>query len=256
MANSSTPAMSGQGEDMSLGLRLMLGAWSLWCGVWVVVVTLVLSSVVILGSWAGGGKWLGWVAVVWAKMLMWPIGCPVRRVGELPEEEGFVIAANHSSFLDIPALLAGLERRVYFVAKQELFSIPIFGQAMAAACAVALKRDSAREAMATLAQVGQMVAEGECVVIFPEGTRSRTGEMLPFKAGAFSVATGPGSMVVPVCIHGTRRALPPGSWLLRPGRIEVRVGRAVRAEGKGSKARAELARAVRAEIEKLCRERY
>lgn len=137
-----------------------------------------------------------------------------------------LIAANHQSFLDPPLVGASLPFEIAFVARKSLFSNPVFGGIIRACRAIPLDRDEAdlaavRRALATL-------AEGRKLLIFPEGTRSHDGNLLPAKAGAGLLALKSGCPVVPVRIRGARDVLPRGGVIPAGGaRIRIRFGQAI-----------------------------
>ena len=124
----------------------------------------------------------------------------------IPATGPVVVIANHISSWD-PALLYGLIRRkAYFMAKQELFDRPILGFILKRICAFPVKRETVDRA--ALRKAAQVLEEGCVLVIFPEGHRSRTGEMLPFKPGAALFAQRSKAAVIPVLLHNTRNAFP------------------------------------------------
>lgn len=139
-----------------------------------------------------------------------------------------LIASNHQSFLDPPLIGASLPFEIAFVARKSLFENPVFGRVIRACRAIPLDRDEAdlaaiRRALATL-------AEGRKLLIFPEGTRSADGELLPAKAGAGLLALRSGTPVVPVRIRGARDVLPRGGSIPMGGaRIRIRFGKAITA---------------------------
>lgn len=140
-----------------------------------------------------------------------------------------LIASNHQSFLDPPLVGGALPFEIAFVARKSLFENPFFGGVIRACRAIPLDRDEAdlaaiRRALATL-------SEGRKLLIFPEGTRSHDGSLLPAKAGAGLLALRSGVPVVPVRIRGARDVLPRGGGVPRGGaRIRIRFGRAIAAE--------------------------
>lgn len=137
-----------------------------------------------------------------------------------------LIASNHQSFLDPPLIGASLPFEIAFVARKSLFANPVFGSIIRACRAIPLDRDEAdlaaiRRALATL-------AEGRKLLIFPEGTRSADGGLLPAKAGAGLLALRSGVPVVPVRIRGARDVLPRGGAVpMGAARIRIRFGRAI-----------------------------
>lgn len=132
-----------------------------------------------------------------------------------------IFIANHQSNVDIWVLAKVMPIGTRFVAKQELFRIPVLGRAMTAAGFIRINRSNRSEAIRSLTQAAESIRGGRPVILFPEGTRSRDGRLQPFKKGAFHLATLAGVPVVPVAIRGTFEIMPPGSLRVRPGPIEV-----------------------------------
>lgn len=133
-----------------------------------------------------------------------------------------IVMANHSSNLDPPALLPILPGHVVIYLKDSLMRIPVLGYAMRLAGFIPVTRDGSLEgAKATSAAAKRELERGSCLVVFPEGTRSRDGALLPFKKGPFFLAMESGAPVVPVSIAGTTRLLPKGSLNLKSGAVTV-----------------------------------
>lgn len=137
--------------------------------------------------------------------------------GAVPEEGAVIIAANHVSYLDPPALGAALERRPTFMAMEELFRVPLIG-AFARSFSFPVRRGRTRPS--TIRETIRLLRKGELVVIFPEGGLNREGA----KRGIATVARATGTPVIPALIEGTERALPAGARVLRPARIRVTFG--------------------------------
>lgn len=133
-----------------------------------------------------------------------------------------IVMANHSSNLDPPTLLPNIPGRVVIYLKASLMRIPILGYAMRLAGFIPVQRDGTVEgAKASSAAALNALSQGRCVVVFPEGTRSRDGSLLPFKKGPFFLAMDSGAPVVPVTIANTNRLLPKGSLNLKTGTVTV-----------------------------------
>jgi 1-acyl-sn-glycerol-3-phosphate acyltransferase len=116
--------------------------------------------------------------------------------------------SNHQSHYDVAVIYYVLGSRIRMVAKRELFSIPVIGRAMEVAGFISVDRGNTRSAIASLEGARASLSEGIPIWIAPEGTRSVTGELLPFKKGGFVLALETGAPVLPVSIQGTRAALP------------------------------------------------
>jgi 1-acyl-sn-glycerol-3-phosphate acyltransferase len=166
----------------------------------------------------------------------------LERLGAGP----YVFAPNHASHFDIAALLGYLPGANRFAAKKELFEQPVFGAVLRTLGMIPVDRDNPAEAIERLSQLER---EPFSVIIFPEGTRSRTGELLPFKKGAFVTAIQLGLPVVPVVCKGTREVMPPGRYLsIFPGDVEVAVLEPIPTRGMSYDDRDRLADLVRGKI--------
>jgi 1-acyl-sn-glycerol-3-phosphate acyltransferase len=114
-----------------------------------------------------------------------------------------------------------------FILKEELTRVPIWGWALRTSPHIIIRRTDARNAMAGIEQAASDIASGASVVIFPEGTRTRDGALGLFKRGGFALATRSGVPLVPIAIRGSYRLLPHDDWRVRPGQVEVVIGRPI-----------------------------
>lgn len=162
----------------------------------------------------------------WARGLARGIGLDVRAygTGRIDPERTYVLMANHQSHVDIVALINALPMVPGFLAKAELRKIPLFGRAMRVGGHVFVDRARHSAARAAIAAAAEDVRRGTSIVVFPEGTRSRRREVLPFKKGGFHLAKLARVPLVPIGIRGTADILPKYSSTLLPGRCEVHVG--------------------------------
>ena len=155
-----------------------------------------------------------------------------RVVGSLPEArpERVVCVSNHLSYADI-FLISHLPWEMKWLSKTSIFRIPCVGWGMWLVGDIGIDRASAHSARAALDQAARWLERRVPVMIFPEGTRSGTGELLPFKDGAFRLAIDASASVLPIAVWGTQTALPKHGW--RPGRARGRVcvGEPISTEG-------------------------
>lgn len=162
---------------------------------------------------------------LWANTILFLTGLRPKRHGVWPKEKGpFIYLFNHQSQLDILIALAVLPAGFKFVAKEELFKVPFLGDAMRKSGYISIKRQNAREAVATLDKVRSMIEKGMSILIFPEGTRTLTGDIAPIKRGSIMVAFETKTTILPVVINPAHLVMPKGSFLLRPRRIHLQVG--------------------------------
>jgi len=140
----------------------------------------------------------------------------------IPKGKPLVFIANHLSMLDIIVLTAYLPVPVSFFSKQELIKVPLLGRIMVVIDMFLIDRSNPRKAIKQMDDCKEKVRSGRSVVFFPEGTRSREGHILPFKKGAFVFASDTDCDVVPLYIEGTDTIIPPGKFLLSPGRVRIR----------------------------------
>ena len=148
----------------------------------------------------------------------------------LGDHRNTVIVANHVSHLDAPVLLQALGVDFRAVAKKEVFYVPFFNSVLRFAGFIEVDRADRVQATRAIARAVDALKGGACFLIFPEGTRSRTGALGPFKKGGFVVGMDAGSRIVPVALQGTGELMPRGGFRIRPGTVRVRVLDPVSAE--------------------------
>ncbi len=146
----------------------------------------------------------------------------LRVEGRWPPGGPFVVVANHQSMLDI-LLLSHVPREMKWVAKDELFRIPWVGWMLRMSGDIAIRRGDADSGGEALARAKRYLARGMSVIIFPEGTRSARGTLLPFKSGAFRLALDAGVPVLPIVVHGTAQGMPKGGPWVNPCRAVARL---------------------------------
>jgi 1-acyl-sn-glycerol-3-phosphate acyltransferase len=157
-----------------------------------------------------------------------------------------IFVANHVSNMDPLAFVPAIPRRVSLLAKKEIFRIPILSKAMRMAKLIPVDRTD-REAAASSVDIAvRYLKEGLSFAVYPEGTRSRDGRMLPFKKGTFVMAIEAGVPVVPVSIVGAQELMRKGDWTLRPGQVTIRFGPSVDASKYTMERRGELLARVEA----------
>jgi 1-acyl-sn-glycerol-3-phosphate acyltransferase len=190
-----------------------------------VTVTLIASiAALILTRFSSASPLVERIIRGWSRAWLWACGCSLEVEGaeHADPSRSYVVVANHISNLDIMACFLALPFPIRFLAKKELFEIPIFASAMRSVGIVSVDRQSRSPIHTQInAQAKELVAAGRSLIIYPEGTRSRQGSLAPFKKGAFTIAVATELPVLPVTIHGTGEAWPPASPWVRGGPIEV-----------------------------------
>ena len=195
------------------------------------------------------------VVAFWSGVLLRLYGMPVTVTGleRLDFRRPCVYAANHLSALDIPVLYRSLPFQFRIIVHRLVFRVPLVGWHLRAArqlmidpASVVLSRRALREAVNTLKR-------GLPLVIFPEGERSPTGQMQPFRRGAFYVAVEAQADIVPMAILGTYQAFPIGSAHLRPGPLQLIVGNAIPVAGYTKRDLDALAERTQAAVAELLR---
>lgn len=163
----------------------------------------------------------------WARTILRASATPVVAHGleNVRRGEPQVIVSNHVSWYDIFAIAGVLPVPFHFVAKKELERIPLFGRAWKTAGHISIDRSNRQKAFESLRRAGEEIrARSSAVIIFPEGTRSRTGRMQPFKKGAFMLAVEAGVPIVPTVVVGSFDILRPDDWRVHPRPIHVHFG--------------------------------
>src|SRR3990172_747407 len=146
----------------------------------------------------------------------------VSGVENIPLSGGVIIAANHFSYLDIPLLSYGLNRPANFIGKKQLFTIPVAGTLLRLLGGIPIDREKIDRS--ALREIMKKLNSGNVVVIYPEGTRSHDGRLQPGKPGVGFIVRMSGKKVVPTAILGTDKAMPSGSWFIRPSPVTIRFG--------------------------------
>jgi 1-acyl-sn-glycerol-3-phosphate acyltransferase len=165
------------------------------------------------------GRFIRLAAVAVSKtFLTWRL----RLEGQVPEGGPFVVVANHQSMLDI-LLISRVPREMKWMAKESLFRIPWFGWLFVLAGDIPIRRGDSGSASEALRKAREYLARGMSVMIFPEGTRSRTGELGSFKSGAFRLAIEAQVPILPIVVTGTAAGYPKGSPWVRPCRGTARI---------------------------------
>lgn len=171
----------------------------------------------------------------------------------LPEGRAVVFFSNHQSNIDPPLLFKALHPRTHILYKHEIDQIPILARAFRLGGFIPIDRRNRESAMRSIEAGAASIRAGNSFLIFPEGTRSKTDELLPFKKGGFVMALSAGAPIVPVAIRGGRASMRKGSLLVRPVMVDIRIGVPIETAGLKIEDRNALVERVRGEIEQLLR---
>lgn len=225
------------------GNILIIAIRTLIVYVWVVLATVVCGScTIILSLLLPSSDPAHLVARAWARsiLIVSGISVDVRGLAEIDPSRSYVYMSNHLSNFDIPVLLAHLPVQFRWLAKAELFRIPLFGRAMRGAGYISIDRFNRDSAFASIDEAAAKIQQGVSVMIFPEGTRSRDGRLQPFKKGGFVLAVDSTVPIVPLVILGTQTIMPKGSRLIYPNPVELMIQSPIETRGYTRETKAQL----------------
>ncbi|HSJ26285.1 MAG TPA: lysophospholipid acyltransferase family protein [Longimicrobiales bacterium] len=229
---------------------------SIWVVLNMLIVTPPLALAIIIRSFMRGPAeaFYDRIPRIWAQWALRTSGADVTAIGleNVAPGRPQIFIANHVSWMDVLVLATSIPKRYRFIGKKELARVPLWGRAWVAAGHIPIDRSDTQAAIESLDRAAKVIRQdSSSVIIFPEGTRSATGALLPFKKGAFMLAVHAGIEIVPVAITGTRHMLAKGSWRVRSGRIIVRFGAPIAAAGYSASTREELISRVRTAMEEM-----
>ena len=223
MLSAMVDGAKGGGGGLAVLLATLAG------NAFLVLGTLVLATCTVLTGWIplprGGRVFFFW-ARLWGRLVLLTSGVRwrVEHLVPLDPRRTWVFLSNHQSLYDIPLLLASLPVPVRFMAKRELFAIPVFGWAIRVGGFIPVDRGAGRGARESFRAATARMERGGSVLLFPEETRSLDGRLLPFKRGGFLLAQMAGAPVVPVGLRGTLGVRRKDSFRIHPGHALVRYG--------------------------------
>lgn len=226
-------------------LRLLMLRAAITVSLTFLYILVIGSIVVVFGILFRQPEWIYQTGIGGVRLCLWLAGCKLHVEGKenLSPGRPCVYVCNHVSNIDPPAV-AGILPRVVVLAKREVFRTPVFGRAMRECSFIPVDRGTERAALVVNEGV-ERLKRGFSILAFPEGTRSPSGEMLPFRHGVFLMAIRAQAPVVPISLYGTREMMKKGEPVLRPGTAHFVVHPAVPTDGLSESARGELADRVR-----------
>lgn len=223
--------------------------WGLIADAWIFCSTILFGLLAIAGTYIRrNGKPIDVLGRVWSRWILWVCGIELEIFGleRLKPGQSYVLISNHLSNFDIWATLGGMPFTVRFVAKKELLKLPVFGQALAMSDHIVIDRQDPQSAIDKINRATARTPEGIAILFYAEGTRSRDGKIHEFKKGGVSMALRSGLPIVPLSVSGTRKFLPRGCAVIRPGgRVRVVVGEPIPTAGMSFETRDELNERVR-----------
>lgn len=201
---------------------LLVIVWTLFCGLFGMVFALLTNPTYshrIMGYY------------IFSPMILAISMVRVKAMGlENILNEPAIYASNHASQLDIPIICTRVNRPMFFIGKIELKKIPVLSQYMKIVGMIFVDRKNRERAMASMRTAILDIQGGKSIAAFPEGTRTKTGELLPFKKGVFTISKEGRIPIVPIAVIGSAKALASGSFFMRPATVELRILPALNSE--------------------------
>lgn len=244
------------GRPLALGLPrfgwLLLNALQLvftllWSAFWISL------ALLVRGVTRGTSLPLAMARRIWAPGLLTFAGARLEVEGleRIDFARPYFFVVNHQSQIDIAVIFRVLPAKLHFVVKEEMRAVPFLGWYVSAMEMIWVNRKERLRSVEGVRKASELLARGDCVVSFPEGTRSRDGRIRPFKTGVLVPAIEAGVPIVPVAIEGAARVLPAGGFRVRPGTIRVAIGQPIPTAGRGVGERRLLGEEARGRVEDL-----
>jgi 1-acyl-sn-glycerol-3-phosphate acyltransferase len=203
----------------------------------------------------GYGEHLHWLGHVGVRLALFLSGVDYRISGTIPPpSKAVVFCANHQSNVDPPVLYLVLHPALRILYKREMDKIPVMTRSFRMGGFIPVDRKNKEAAAKSIEMGAEAIRSGKSFLIFPEGTRSKTSELLPFKKGGFVMAIRAQAPIVPVAVSGGREAMQRGSWIVRPVTVSIRVGEPISTVGMTIEDRHALVARVRGAIESMLAE--
>ena len=218
----------------------------------IILSTIACGSVSVIASlFDSTGRAAMRVARFWSRSLLLfaRVRVKVEGLEKIDPGASYVFCSNHLSYMDTPVVLSSIPAEFRFLAKEELFQIPLLGTHLKQAGHIPVPREDPRRAIRTMSRAGSIMRErGVSLLVFPEGGRSHDGVLQPFKEGAAYIAIKAQAPLVPVAVMGTREILAMGSAAFHPGRVRLQIGHPIPTEGLTLRDRGALTAAAHEQI--------
>jgi 1-acyl-sn-glycerol-3-phosphate acyltransferase len=211
----------------------------------------ILAPIIIALRLLTGNENMIYTPVGWfVRMGLAMVGVRVRVTGleHLDPNQAYIFTPNHQSLIEVPLFVTYLGRNPAYLAKKEVFRYPIFGYGIGLMGVVPVDRSNSAAAVESARRATENLRRGKSYVVYPEGTRSRDGRLLPFKKGAFMMAIDAGVPVVPVTIAGATKIMPKGEVKVFPSTVHITLHEPISTSGYSKENVAELIERARAQI--------
>lgn len=198
-----------------------------WLGLWAAIATVVLGiPVMVAGLLSRTGNLAFSISKLWAYTMLAVslVRTQIKNKEKIQKGTSYIIISNHQSLYDIISLVTTLGIQYRWFIKKEVLKIPIFGYALYASRNIFIDRSNTERAIESINRGIKRLPKGASVMVFAEGTRSPDGKIHEFKKGGFMVAVAHKMPILPVTVNGSRRVMPKGSLVFKPGKIQVVVG--------------------------------
>lgn len=248
-----TRDMKSSASEAGAVLQPVRVLWGIAADVAIFVVTLCFAIAGVVATVVRRStKPIDLLGPIWGRWILRACGISVDVEGleHIDPSKPYVIISNHLSNFDIWATFGALPLRIHFVAKKELTRLPFFGQALAMSDHIVIDRSNPEEAVARInARVATQIGHGFCILFYAEGTRSPDGKVHVFKKGGTTLAIRTQLPIVPLSVSGTRKFLPKGHFIIRPGgRIKLHLGAPIETKDYSVERRDELNELVRSVV--------
>jgi len=214
----------------------------------VIIMTFIVSSLIIIfGIFGPYSKIIYYLAKTWTNSILFSAGVKLKIEGleNIDKSKSYIFIGNHQSHFDVLSVFSAIPLTVRFMAKKELYKIPVFGWALYASGTIRIDRSNRERAIDSVNNALDRIKKGVSVVVFPEGTRSEDGKIREFKKGGFVLAIKGGVPIVPISVSGSRFILKKNSMQINPGEIKIVISEPINTKDLSYQEREELSKNIR-----------